>query len=83
MATYEKTIIIEFGKNIYKIPKQVKAFDSFITNDNLSLVIKKLKNQKDVNITNIMTGISELEIPIIDIKTEESSLEDIFLDIIN
>lgn len=79
----EKTIIIEFGKKIYKIPKQIKAFDSFITDDNLCLVIKKLKNQKDVNITNIMKVISELEIPIIDIKTEESSLEDIFLDIIN
>ena len=79
----EKTIIIEFGKKIYKIPKQIKAFDSFITDDNLCLVIKKLKNQKDVNITNIMKVISELEIPINDIKTEESSLEDIFLDIIN
>ena len=79
----EKTIIIEFGKKIYKIPKQIKAFDSFITDDSLCLVIKKLKNQKDVNITNIMKVISELEIPIIDIKTEESSLEDIFLDIIN
>ena len=79
----EKTIIIEFGKKIYKIPKQIKAFDSFITDDNLCLVIKKLKNQKDVNITNIMKVISELKIPIIDIKTEESSLEDIFLDIIN
>ena len=79
----EKTIIIEFGKKIYKIPKQIKAFDSFITNDNLCLVIKKLKNQKDIDITNIMKVISELEIPIIDIKTEESSLEDIFLDIIN
>lgn len=79
----EKTIIIEFGKKIYKIPKQINAFDSFITDDNLCLVIKKLKNQKDVNITNIMKVISELEIPIIDIKTEESSLEDIFLDIIN
>ena len=79
----EKTIIIEFGKKIYKIPKQIKAFDSFITGDNLCLVIKKLKNQKDINITNIMKVISELAIPIIDIKTEESSLEDIFLDIIN
>ena len=79
----EKTIIIEFGKKIYKIPKQIRAFDSFITDDNLCLVIKKLKNQKDINITNIMKVISELEIPIIDIKTEESSLEDIFLDIIN
>ena len=79
----EKTIIIEFGKKIYKIPKQIKAFDSFITDDNLCLVIKKLKNQKDINITNIIKVISELEIPIIDIKTEESSLEDIFLDIIN
>ena len=79
----EKTIIIEFGKKIYKIPKQIKAFDSFITDDNLCLVIKKLKNQKDINITNRMKVISELEIPIIDIKTEESSLEDIFLDIIN
>ena len=79
----EKTIIIEFGKKIYKIPKQIKAFDSFITDDNLCLVIKKLKNQKDIYITNIMKVISELEIPIIDIKTEESSLEDIFLDIIN
>ena len=79
----EKTIIIEFGKKIYKIPKQIKAFDSFITDDNLCLVIKKLRNQKDINITNIIKVISELEIPIIDIKTEESSLEDIFLDIIN
>ena len=79
----EKTIIIEFGEKIYKIPKQIKTFDSFITDDNLCLVIKKLKNQKDINITNIMKVISELEIPIIDIKTEESSLEDIFLDIIN
>ena len=79
----EKTIIIEFGKKIYKIPKQIKAFDSLITDDNLCLVIKKLKNQKDINITNIIKVISELEIPIIDIKTEESSLEDIFLDIIN
>ena len=79
----EKTIIIEFGKKIYKIPKQIKAFDSFITDDNLCLVIKKLKNQKDINITNIIKVISELEIPIIDIKTAESSLEDIFLDIIN
>ena len=79
----EKTIIIEFGKKIYEIPKQIKAFDSFITDDNLCLVIKKLKNQKDINITNIIKVISELEIPIIDIKTEESSLEDIFLDIID
>ena len=79
----EKIIIIEFGKKIYKIPKQIKAFDSFITDDNLCLVIKKLKNQKDINITNIIKVISKLEIPIIDIKTEESSLEDIFLDIIN
>ena len=79
----EKTIIIEFGKKIYKIPKQINAFDSFITDDNLCLVIKKLKDNKDINITNIVKVISELEIPIIDIKTEESSLEDIFLDIIS
>ena len=79
----EKIIIIEFEKKIYKIPKQIKAFDSFITDDNLCLVIKKLKNQKNIDIKNIMKVISELEIPIIDIKTEESSLEDIFLDIIN
>ena len=78
----EKSIIIEFGKKIYEIPKQIKTFDSFITDDNLCLVIKKLKNHKDINITNIVKVISELEIPIIDIKTEESSLEDIFLDII-
>ena len=79
----EKTITIEFGKKIYKIPKQIKAFDSFITDDNLCLVIKKLKNNKDINLLNIVKIISELEIPIIDIKTEESSLEDIFLDIID
>jgi len=79
----EKSITIEFGKKIYKIPKQLKAFNSFITDDSLSLVIKKLKNNKDINITNIVKVISELEIPIIDIKTEESSLEDIFLDIID
>ena len=70
-------------EKIYKIPKQIKVFDSFITDDNLCLVIKKLKNQKDINITNIIKVISELEIPIIDIKTGESSLEDIFLDIFN
>ncbi len=79
----EKTITIEFGEKIYKIPKQIKVFDSFISDDNLSLVIKKLKNNKDINLRKIMKIISELEIPIIDIKTEESSLEDIFLDIIN
>ena len=79
----EKSIIIEFGKKIYKIPKQIKAFESFITDDNFCLVIKKLKKNKDINITKIVKVISELGIPIIDIKTEESSLEDIFLDIID
>ena len=48
----EKTIIIEFGKKIYKIPRQIKAFDSFITDDNLCLVIKKLKNQKGIKNNN-------------------------------
>ena len=79
----EKSIIIEFEKKIYKIPKQIEAFESFITDDNFCLVIKKLKKNKDINITKIVKVISELGIPIIDIKTEESSLEDIFLDIIN
>jgi len=79
----EKSIIIEFEKKIYKIPKQIEAFESFITDDNFCLVIKKLKKNKDINITKIVKVISELGIPIIDIKTEESSLEDIFLDIID
>ena len=78
-----KSIIIEFGKKIYEIPDKIKDFDCFITNDNLCLVIKKLKNNKDINITNVIKIISKLKIPVIDIKTEESSLEDIFLDIIS
>ena len=79
----EKSIIIEFGEKIYEIPDKIKDFDCFITNDNLCLVIKKLKNNNDTNITNVIKIISKLKIPVIDIKTEESSLEDIFLDIIS
>ena len=79
----KKSIIIEFGEKIYEIPDKIKDFDCFITNDNLCLVIKKLKNNNDINITNVIKIISKLKIPVIDIKTEESSLEDIFLDIIS
>ena len=39
----KKSIIIEFGEKIYEIPDKIKDFDCFITNDNLCLVIKKLK----------------------------------------
>ena len=39
--------------------------------------------RQDINITNVIKIISKLKIPVIDIKTEESSLEDIFLDIIS
>ena len=79
----KKSIIIEFGEKIYEIPDKIKDFNCFITNDNLCLVIKKLKNNNDINITNVIKIISKLKIPVIDIKTEESSLEDIFLDIIS
>ena len=79
----KKSIIIEFGEKIYEIPDKIKDFDCFITNDNLCLVIKKLKNNNDINITNVIKIISKLKIPVIDINTEESSLEDIFLDIIS
>ena len=73
----KKTVHFNLNSDIIKIPEQLKKFDPTLKNNVLSLNYDK----NEIKLEKILKELNDLNIYFNEINTEESDLEDVFLEI--
>ncbi|MEX0300745.1 MAG: ABC transporter ATP-binding protein [Kordiimonas sp.] len=72
----EKEIVIQVAEKLTAIPEELAAFKSVLKNDHqLAIQI----NQSDANVGSVLAAVQSAKLTINDISTNETDLEDIFL----
>ncbi len=72
----EKEIVIQVAETLTAIPKELAGFKSVLKNDHqLAIQI----NQSDANVGSVLAAVQSAKLTINDISTNETDLEDIFL----
>ena len=77
----KKSLSINIDKKINEIPKNLIKYKMKINNNGSTLIYNYDTNNK-IEITNLLTDLSKENIKLNDINTDQSSLEDIFLDMV-
>jgi len=78
----KKTLSINIHNSINNIPKNLMKYKLEISNNGATLIYNYNINQDKTGITRLMNDLSNENIILKDIKTNQSSLEDIFVDIV-
>lgn len=72
----EKEIVIQVAETLTAVPKELEGFKSVLTNEHqLAVQI----NQSDANVGAVLAAVQSAKLTINDISTNETDLEDIFL----
>jgi len=78
----KKTLSIHINNSIKNIPKKLKKYKLEISNNGATLIYNYNINHDKTGITRLLNDLSNENIILKDIKTNQSSLEDIFVDIV-
>jgi ABC-2 type transport system ATP-binding protein len=78
----KKTLSINIHNSINNIPKNLMKYKLEISNNGATLIYNYNINHDKTGITRLMNDLSNENIILKDIKTNQSSLEDIFIDIV-
>jgi len=78
----KKTLSINIHNSINNIPKNLMKYKLEISNNGATLIYNYNINHDKTGITRLMNDLSNENIILKDIKTNQSSLEDIFVDIV-
>jgi len=78
----QKVLKIELHKKLDKIPKELSDRDIELSNDGLSLKYVYDTKQKRTGITKLLSELSKSGINLRDIQTDQSSLEQIFVNLV-
>ena len=78
----QKVLKIELHKKLDKIPKELSDRDIELSNDGLSLTYVYDTKQKRTGITKLLSELSKSGINLRDIQTDQSSLEQIFVNLV-
>ena len=78
----KKTLSIHINNSIKNIPNNLKKYKLEISNNGATLIYNYNTNHDKTGITRLLNDLSNENIILKDIKTNQSSLEDIFVDIV-
>ena len=77
-----KTLTIELQEKISTIPKKLSKYDLITSNDNMSLIYTYNVQSERTGITNLLQDLREAGLKMKDIRTEHSTLEKIFVNLV-
>ena len=77
-----KTLTIELQDKITSIPQQLSKYDLVTTNDKMSLIYTYNVQSDRTGITNLLRDLRDVGLKMKDLKTEQSTLEKIFVTLV-
>ena len=77
-----KTLTIELQEKISTIPEKLSKYDLITSNDNMSLIYTYNVQSERTGITNLLQDLREAGLKMKDLKTEQSTLEKIFVSLV-
>ncbi len=78
----QKTLLIELQDKITQIPEQLSKYELVIGKDQMSLIYNYNVRAERTGITNLLQELKEAGLKMRDLKTEQSSLEKIFVTLV-
>ena len=78
----QKTLVIELQDKITQIPDQLSKYELVIGKDQMSLIYNYNVRAERTGITNLLQELKEAGLKMRDLKTEQSSLEKIFVTLV-
>ena len=78
----QKTLLIELQDKITQIPEQISKYELVIGKDQMSLIYNYNVRAERTGITNLLQELKEAGLKMRDLKTEQSSLEKIFVTLV-
>jgi ABC-2 type transport system ATP-binding protein len=78
----KKQLILDLKTNLTTIPPSIKSFDIQLKNQGKQLIYTYDTSDQHTGIATLLKHLSELEIQFTDLKTDQSSLEDIFVSLV-
>jgi len=78
----KKQLILDLKERLTEIPSSITGFNLQINNDGLQLVYSYDKTDEHTGISTLLQHLSAASIGFTDIKTDQSSLEDIFVSLV-
>lgn len=79
----KKTLSVQLAKKLTKIPKSLKQYDLDLTNEGTQLIYVYDTNASRSGIASLLTNLNKAGLQVKDMDTKQSSLEDIFVDLVN
>ena len=78
----QKTLLIELHEAIQAIPSKLERYNLTVLNNGLSISYNYESSSKQTGITSLLQDMKETGLKLKDIKTEQSSLENIFVELV-
>ncbi len=78
----QKTLTIELQERIEEIPKSLEKYNLNIGDDNMYLNYTYSLKEKQTGITNLLQDLKDTGLKLRDLKTEQSNLENIFVNLV-
>ena len=79
----QKKLTVNLKDSIGSLPESLSSYNLELTNDGLSLIYAYNSQAKQTGITNLLQDIREAGMKLSDLNTQQGSLEDIFVSLIN
>ena len=78
----QKTLLIELHEGILTLPSKLERYDLTVLNNGLSISYNYDSSSKQTGITSLLQDMKESGLKLKDLKTEQSSLENIFVELV-
>ena len=78
----QKTLVIELQDKITQIPEQLSKYQLIISKDHMSLIYNYDLRKERTGITNLLQELKEAGLKMRDLKTDQNSLEKIFVTLV-
>ncbi|MEL6817375.1 MAG: ABC transporter ATP-binding protein [Pseudomonadota bacterium] len=79
----KKTLVLELAEPVKKLPEKIAAFNAQLSEDGMLLTYQYDANAERKGITRLLTGLAEDGIRFADISTNQSTLEEIFVELVS
>ena len=78
----QKTLVIELHEAIQSLPTKLESYNLTVLNNGLSISYNYDSSSKQTGITSLLQDMKETGLKLKDLKTEQSSLENIFVELV-
>ena len=78
----QKTLVIELQEAIQALPTKLESYNLTVLNNGLSISYNYDSSSKQTGITSLLQDMKETGLKLKDLKTEQSSLENIFVELV-